>query len=149
METRIRQVRGAKEKEWPLFLWSLLVAAVPWEPFDALSVRGEGECNWLRKTNNAAVCVAHTPTGVPGKQSAGLALGRNEGLGSCWSWGKLCHHLHQGKVKISSMNRFALPDLCWTVCGVTVLVIKKLFADKIFSSYVLWNESRPSCCNCT
>lgn len=83
METRIRQVRGAKEKEWPLFLWPLLLAAVPWELSDALSGRGEGECDRLRKTNDAAVCMAHTPTGVPGKQSAGLALGRKEGLGSC------------------------------------------------------------------
>lgn len=77
-------------------------------------------------------CCTHRDGG-PRKQGALLA--RGEGSDAISS---------ARKSRISSVDRPLCP-----VCGVTVLVIKKPFVNRIFSSHSLCNAARLPCCNCT
>lgn len=140
METSINQVRGATKKEWPLFLWAFLLAAVAWELWAAPSTRREGECGCLRSTTGAASAPAHTRThGCSRKTESrfGTWKERRARLLLELKLREVMPSDSSRKIKISSMNRFALPNLCRIVWGVAVLVIKKPFADRIFSSRFL------------
>lgn len=125
LEPSTKQVRGAEQREWPLFLWLFLLAAAPGNSGmpcqDQGKERDQGRETW------AGIC-------VPGKQGTLLALGRNQGEGS-------------DAIRFTKAEFPLWTHLLCPVCGVTVLVITKPFVNKIFSSHFLCSATRLPCCN--
>lgn len=131
LEPSTNQVRGAQQREWPLFLWLFLLAAAAWELWDALSGPREGE--WPREGNmDRDLCCTHRH-GCP-RNTGSTAGTEKEPRGGKW-----CHQVCQGRAEFPLWPDLLCPV---AVCGVTALVIKKMFGNKFFSSHFLCNATR-------